>query len=373
MRVLVVEGYLVPEQMAHWFAAADMGVDLHFACARGTSGETGEDLNLDIHLFKPVGWVRRGHLWWWYPGLASLVRELEPDVIHATAETYGVTFSQLDLDRYRVVGHVVDNLWTHGSFLEREIRLRRASRIIRRLAGLASWNEAGLELAYRYGLQSHIPTTIVPGRIASPEPFEEAAARRSEERAKWGFGDKPVAGFLGRLVPEKGIEWLLESWVDSDAASSCDLAVFGSGRSEADLKNRASELGIDVNFVGPVPPSDVPGVMAAVDVLLVPSLTTPGWAEQFGRVIVEAMFAGTPVIASDSGSIPEVVGNGGILVPEGDRPALREAIDRVLGDASFRSALGQSGRERALDEYAPQPLGAKLVELWKAVAAGDDG
>lgn len=61
--------------------------------------------------------------------------------------------------------------------------------------------------------------------------------------------------------------------------------------------------------------------MAALEVLVLPSLTVHDWAEQFGRVIVEAMFAGTAVIASSSGSIPEVVADAGILVPEADRKA----------------------------------------------------
>lgn len=369
MRVLVVEGYLVPEQMAHWFAARDRGVDLHFACAPGTSGEEGSDLDMDIHLFRPRGWVRRGHLWWWYPGLASLVEDLEPDIIHVTAETYGLTFSQLDLRRDRVVGHVVDNLWTHGNLLEREIRLRRASRILGQLAGVASWNQAGLDLALEYGLPPTVPTTIVPGRIAAPAPFEEAASRREENRERWGFGSRPVAGFLGRLVPEKGVDWLFESWAGSEAARSCDLAVFGSGRMEEQLHQVAEALAIDVRFMGAVAPADVPDVMAALDLLVVPSLTAPAWAEQFGRVIVEAMFAGTPVIASDSGSIPEVVGEGGILVPEGDRDALRQSLDTVMGNGDRRASLGKAGRVWALEHYSPETLGSKLFEFWNAVGS----
>lgn len=370
LKVLVVEGYLVPEQMAHWFAAAEQGVELHFACAPGSAGELTATTGIEFHLFRPVGWVKRGHLWWWYPGLADLVEELSPDVIHATAETYGVTFSQLDLDSYRVVGHVVDNLWMHGNFVERQIRIRRASRILKKLAGVASWNRAGLELARRFGLPPELPTTIVPGRIASPEPFSRARDERDSIRERLGFHGKPAVGFVGRLVPEKGVDWLFASWAASAARHDCRLVVIGQGPAESDLRSLAVDLSIDVDFVGSVATSEVPEVMAALDLLVVPSLTAPAWAEQFGRVIVEAMFAGTPVIASDSGSIPEVVGEGGVIVPESDRSALSAAIDDLMLDRERRTEVGESGRRWALSQFSPQKLGADLVRFWREVAEG---
>ncbi len=89
--------------------------------------------------------------------------------------------------------------------------------------------------------------------------------------------------------------------------------------------------------------------MNAVDVLALVSRTTPTWKEQFGRVIVEAHACATPVVGSDSGAIPEVVGEGGLIVPEGDVPAMAAAICVLLNDPGRRRSLGLVGR-RQVDE-----------------------
>lgn len=367
MRVLLVQGQLMPEQMAHWVEAARIGVDLHVACAVPDSVSLEEMNSIAIHSYQPRGLMGRGHLWWIYPGLGDLVTDLNPDVVHVTAETYGLFYSQIDLTERRVAGHVVDNIWTHGRILERTIRLGRARRILKRLSGCASWNTAGLELARRFGLPAETPTVLFPARIASPAPFREAAARRAESRQALGFGEQPVVGFLGRLVPEKGVDWLIQSFAESQAAAQAELHVYGSGPAEPQLRRLSSGLRLPVHFGGPVEPTDVPRLLAAVDVLVVPSLTTPSWAEQFGRVIVEAMFAGTSVIASDSGSIPEVVGDGGVLVPEGDRRALSEAIDRLVLDPDRRSEMADSGTGWALSRFSPNVLGRRIVDFWERV------
>jgi glycosyltransferase involved in cell wall biosynthesis len=322
---------------------------------------------MTIHPFRPRGLKERGHLWWIYPGLTKLVKDLDPDVIHVTAETYGIFFSQVDLRRRRVAGHVVDNIWTHGSVLERSIRLSRARHVLGRLAGCASWNQAGLELAHRFGLSPDKPTAVFPARIASPAPFREAAASIEERRASLGPGDRPAVGYLGRLVPEKGVAWLLESFARSRHAGEARLLIYGEGPDLGRLQRLASHLGLSVHFGGAVPPAEVPRALAALDILVVPSLTTPAWAEQFGRVIVEAMFAGTPVIASDSGSIPEVVGDAGVLVPEGDRDALAGAIDRLLENPERRAEIGSGALSWAMSHYSPDVLGARIFDFWQRV------
>jgi GT2 family glycosyltransferase len=84
-----------------------------------------------------------------------------------------------------------------------------------------------------------------------------------------------------------------------------------------------------------------------MDVLAVPSLTTPGWVEQFGRVVVEAMAAGVPVVASASGALPDVVGDGGVLVPEGEPAALGKALLRVGREPGLWERLRRAGLEQA--------------------------
>jgi glycosyltransferase involved in cell wall biosynthesis len=133
---------------------------------------------------------------------------------------------------------------------------------------------------------------------------------------------------------------------------------------ESHWSAQAEALGLDVTFAGSVPPEEIPGVLAAFDILVVPSVTVAHWAEQFGRVIVEAMFAGTPVIASRSGAIPEVVADAGILVTEGSRSELTEALNLLAGSRRHRIDLGQRGQESAKVRYGSMTLGGVLADFW---------
>lgn len=302
-----------------------------------------------------------------------MIKSLRPDVIHVCAEVYGLLYSQLDFDEYPIAGHSTDNIWDDGSWLERTIRLQRAGRILRRLSGLASWNQEGLELGRRYGLRPGAPTAVVPGRLTSPEPFEKAASHRDAHRDRYGFGDECVVGFVGRLLPEKGLDWMLESFASCETRHGARVVVFGKGPMESEWRALARDLDVDVTFAGSVPPEEIPGVLAAFDLLVVPSIRIAHWAEQFGRVIVEAMFAGTPVVASRSGAIPEVVQDAGILVTEGNRSELTEALDLLIGDENERLALGQKGRESANDRYGAEVLGGILAGFWQQIVGGWHG
>lgn len=166
------------------------------------------------------------------------------------------------------------------------------------------------------------------------------------------------------LLRDNSTDWLFESFAASSVREHARLVVVGSGRKEGELKALAGSLNLDVGWLGPLAPESIPELLAALDVLVVPSLTIPDWAEQFGRVIVEAMFAGTPVIASSSGSIPEVVAGAGTLVPEGDREALTAALEALVSDSDYRVALGEKGRRSALARYSSDALGRLLADFW---------
>ncbi|MGO8871931.1 MAG: glycosyltransferase family 4 protein [Acidimicrobiales bacterium] len=149
-------------------------------------------------------------------------------------------------------------------------------------------------------------------------------------------------GFVGRLIPHKGVDVLLR-------AAALDerfvLEVFGAGPASGELARLAELLGVRerVTFHGFVREDEVPEVYRRFDVLAVPSVPLAGWIEQFGRVVVEAQASGVPVVASASGALPDVVGQDGLLVPPGDSQALGRALARLLDEPGLWGRLRTSG------------------------------
>ena len=366
-RALVVEGPLLPSQAAHWAAFSRIGVDLHMVGGLAAPDDdwwtTGEVADITTHVLEPRGWVKRGQHWWVFPGLRDLVQRLQPDVIHVGAEPWALFFSQVLPSRIPTVAHGADNLWVHGSLLETKLRIARARSVLRRLSGYASWNTAGIELAREFGLPPERPTLLAPNRIPDPNPFDHAARSRAEHRAGLELGDQNVVGFVGRLVPEKGLGWLIEALAQAGLPNTL-LLVVGSGPLQGHYEELAEQLGLRAQVLGGVDPERMPAIMASFDILVVPSLTTDAWAEQFGRVVMEAMFAGTPVVSSDSGSLPEVVSEAGSVVPENDRPALAAALSDLVRDQSLRTKLGGEGQRRSLESFGPAPLAQRILAFW---------
>ncbi|HEY2595066.1 MAG TPA: glycosyltransferase, partial [Chloroflexota bacterium] len=176
----------------------------------------------------------------------------------------------------------------------------------------------------------------------------------------------PVIGFLARLVEEKGVLVLLAAL--ANLPGNWRLHVIGSGPLAAEAQRRAEQLGLAdrVTWERGVPSTQIPERLRTFTVLVQPSLTRRHWKEQFGRALMEAMACGVPVIGSDSAEIPNVIGDAGLIVPEGDADALREAISRVLTDADLRCALAEKGRARALARYTHERIAEQTVEVYRS-------
>ncbi|GAB2776999.1 hypothetical protein GCM10027039_42820 [Terrabacter koreensis] len=158
--------------------------------------------------------------------------------------------------------------------------------------------------------------------------------------------DAPVVGFAGRLDHAKGADVLLRA-VALQGDLRCRLA--GDGPDRRRLEELAVTLGVSdrVEFVGALEPGRLADFYRSLDVLAVPSLTTPSWVEQFGRVAIEAMACGVPVVVSDSGALPDVVGDAAVVVAEGDEAALAKALAAIVRDPDVARHLREAGLARA--------------------------
>ena len=174
-------------------------------------------------------------------------------------------------------------------------------------------------------------------------------------------------GYAGRLVPEKGVDLLLRACAGLGAFGGWELRILGDGPERPRLEALAAELGIQaqVAFLGRVPSTAAPAYYRQLDVLALPSLTQPNWAEQFGRVLIEAMACGVAVVGSSSGEIPWVIGDAGEICPEGDAGALRETLAGLLADPARRADLAARGRARVLERFTQAQVAEATAVVYR--------
>lgn len=180
--------------------------------------------------------------------------------------------------------------------------------------------------------------------------------------------------FVGRLSEWKGGDVLLRAFQEvRRRLPQARLVMIGSGPMEGAWKSLAQKLGLEeaVVFRGSLPPQALAQEYPRAAVVVVPSKTLPtGQTEMLGVVAIEAQAFGTPVVASRTGGLPEVVRDGetGLLVPEKDPEALARAILRLLENAELRKAMGQKARAHYLRHFSTESIARRLSELYRRVA-----
>ena len=181
-------------------------------------------------------------------------------------------------------------------------------------------------------------------------------------------GPRLRVGYVGRLIRLKGVDVLLRAVALDDRL---DLEVYGGGPDDAALRTLADGLGLTdrVTFHGHVDESALVELFPTLDVLAVPSVTTHGWVEQFGRVVVEGQASGVPVVASDSGALPDVVGETGLLVAPGAPAPLASALARLLDEPGLWAQLREAGLHN-VGRFSWASVAVQQRSLYERAVAG---
>ncbi len=310
-------------------------------------------------------WLNGRHHVHFYPAIERLLAWVRPDVFHIDEESFNfATYHAMRAGRrygarccfYNWA--TVDRRYPPPFGWFEQYAFRHAAHAI---AGV----QEAAEIMRRHGYSG--PISVLPQFGVDPDLFAPGVG-------SWGERSNPqlptpnsfVIGYLGRLVPQKGLLDLVEALALLPAHMRVRL--IGDGVQKQQLLARAAELGVSdrLELVGWT--NDVPAELRRLNVLALPSHTTRGWKEQFGRVLIEAMSCGVPVVGSSSGEIPNVIGDAGLIYPEGDLPALATTLQRLAEQPALYADLARRGRARVLERYTQAALARQYYEIYREMA-----
>lgn len=189
------------------------------------------------------------------------------------------------------------------------------------------------------------------------------AGRQAREKLGWAADGPLVIGFMGRFVPQKGLNLLMNVL---DRLSLPWRALFlGGGPMTKELQRWGARHGDSVRVVTGVEHNEVPSYLNVMDLMCAPSQTTSRWIEQFGRMTTEAFACGIPFIGSRSGEIPFVVGDAGLLIDESDENGWLQAIEQLMEDPDRRAELAEKGVRRAASLYSWTVVARQHLEFFE--------
>ncbi len=313
---------------------------------------TGYDLTV-----TPIALNGNFHLHF-YPFFDALLRRVRPEIVHIDEEPYNfatwLALRQAQARGARTLFFSWQNL--HRVYpppfrwLERDVLRRADAGLVGNLAAQAVWRAKG----YRG------PLTVIPQFGVDPDLF-----RPLDRRPEQPF----TVGYAGRLVPEKGVDLLLLALAQAPRVRA---RLVGSGPEQRLLEHLIQDMGLQdrVTLEAPVPSTQMPALLPQLDALVLPSRTRPNWKEQFGRVLIEAMACGVPVIGSDSGELPHVIGDAGLVFPEENVPALARHLRVLRDDAELRARLAGLGRARVTAHFTQTKVAEQTLAVYRTLAAG---
>ena len=302
----------------------------------------------------PVRGERGEGVQWKVSDLHRMLSDFRPDVLHIEADPWTPAASAASSRAHRLGIPVILFAWESVVRPESLTERWRRRRTLARVRGLVGGNKLAASLLSRG--RPNIPVTVIPQLGLTP-PLDTNRPAHTDL----------ALGFVGRLVPEKGLDTLFRACVK--LLGRWTLTVIGSGPAQEQLEALAERLGIAsrITWHGPAPADRLRELWPTLDCLVVPSRTTPQWVETFHPAMVEAMGHGVTVVASDSGALPELVDTAGLVVPEDDVPALTAALQHLADAPRERARLGREARLRVMAEYVDNAVARRTLEFWERV------
>ncbi len=305
--------------------------------------------------------------------LISLLQQFRPQIIQAEQGSRSLAYTQM-IALNQLLGLKAKNVfftwWNLPYQLKFPIALLEKYNL-NHSHGIISGNQDGAEVLRQRGYKGAVkvmPQLGIDESLFTPKCQPELST-------KLGITSNDfVVGFVGRFVQEKGLLTLLKALV-SLQNYPWKLLLLGRGLLQEELIKIATENNIRERLliVESVPHDEVANYINLMSTLVLPSettynfktLTSVGWKEQFGHVIIEAMACQVPIIGSDSGEIPHVIGDAGLVFPEGDISALANCLIQLIEKPDFAQSLGEMGYQKAMVKYTNKALAKQQFEFYQ--------
>jgi glycosyltransferase involved in cell wall biosynthesis len=298
----------------------------------------------------------------WHPGLEKVVRQIRPDIFHIEEEHYSlVTYQAIRLaKKYNIKCLFVSwqNVYKEYPFPFSWIERYNLGKADYAIAG----NKEVKDILLRKGFDNE-RISIIP---LGTDPLLFRTMESTELKYKLHL-EAFTIGYLGRFVQEKGVMDLLKA--ASQIHNHFNILMVGAGKLRHKIVVEGRRLGIleRIKILDSIPSSQVSNYINCMDCLVLPSRTTKKWKEQFGRVLIEAMSCEVPVVGSDSGEIPNVIGDSGLVFKEGDIGDLSSKLELLMNDIDLRMELAKKGRQRVLDNFSQEKVARETYNIYKKI------
>lgn len=307
--------------------------------------------------------------------LIKLLRSFKPDIIQVEQGSKSLAYAQF-ITLNKLLNLKAKNIfftwWNLPYTLKFPVSLLEAYNL-RNTDGIVVGNQDGAKIFRDRGYTRNL--SIMPQLGIDDSLFRSQS--QPELAANLGIQSNDfVVGFVGRFVPEKGILTLIKA-LGRLRDRNWKLLLLGRGELKSEIQQQAEEFEFSdrLIWVESVPHADVYRYINLMNTLVLPSettyqfktLTSAGWKEQFGHVLIEAMACQVPVIGSDSGEIPNVIDQAGLVFPEGDVEELSDRLKQLMDDRNFAEELGQRGYQRAMAKYTNRALAKELLEFYRSL------
>jgi len=341
-----------------------------------------EKYGVEIHLITPFYWYEGGvktelftgnkkikyhpakvfmlknKMFHFYYDVRKFFKEINPDIVHIEEIPFNLVCWQFIRQAKKMKKKVLFFTWENIRRKLNPLYRYFYKYSIKNSDCAIAGNEEGKEILKELGFNKDI--YVMPQYGINMEDFKPKENPLPENNKKFRIA------FVGRVVPEKGIEILLNAVKN---IKNIELIIAGKGNDDYENKIKKqiieNNLNDRVEFKGFVSRKEMPDFLNKIHIVVLPSITTESWKEQFGRILIEAFAAKVAVIGSSSGEIPNVINGAGLIFKEGDSDDLKNKILMLINDKKLFCENIEKGFKRVKENYTNEILAEKIFNIYK--------